>query len=127
MSYLIDTNAWIAFFEDSPVLSEEAAQIMESGEDCFISIASVWEAAIKVSLGKLKLPYDLRSDLPRLIDENGFMLLGVDIDDATAVVDLLHHHGDLFDRIMAAQAMRRGLRVISRDPVFTRYGLRRIW
>ena len=100
---------------------------MESGQDCFISVASVWEAAIKVSIGKLKLPYDLRRDLPRLLDENGFTLLGVDLDDATAVVDLSHHHGDPFDRIMAAQAMKRGLRVISRDPVFTSYGLKRIW
>lgn len=67
------------------------------------------------------------NDLPRLIEENGFQLLPVEIDDATGVCDLPHHHGDLFDRMMAVQAMRRNLRVISRDPVFEKYGLRRIW
>lgn len=59
MSILVDTNAWIAFFEDSPMLSDRAATLMESSEEvCFISIASIWESAIKVGLGKLKLPYD---------------------------------------------------------------------
>lgn len=128
MSYLIDTNAWIAFFEGDRTFATEAKAIMvESATECAISIASVWEAAIKVALGKLKLPYDLRTDLPRLLEDNGFQILPVEIDDATAVSDLPHHHGDPFDRIMVVQAMRRNLRVISRDPVFGKYGLRRIW
>jgi len=127
VSYLVDTNAWIMFFEDSPRLSNAAAEIIESPADCFISVASVWEASIKVALEKLRLPYDLRDDLPRLIEECGFKLLGVEIDDATAVCDLPHHHGDPFDRMMATQAMRRNLRIISSDPVFEKYGLRRIW
>ena len=99
----------------------------ESPAACFISIASVWEAAIKVALGKVRLPYDLRDDLPRIIEDNGFRLLPVEIDDATSVCDLPHHHGDPFDRLMAAQAMRRNLRIISRDAIFEKYGLRRIW
>lgn len=127
VSCLVDTNAWIMFFEDSPRLSGRAADIMESPAACYISIASVWEAAIKVGLGKLRLPYDLRYDLPRLIEENGFLLLPVEVDDAASVMDLPHHHGDPFDRLMAVQAMRRNLRVISSDPVFEQYGLRRIW
>lgn len=127
MSCLIDTNGWIAFFEDSPQLGATAADLIEAGEPCFVSVASIWEAGIKVALGKLKLPYNLRNDLPRLLEENGFQLLPVEIDDATGVCDLPHHHGDPFDRMMAMQAMRRNFRVISRDPVFEKYGLRRIW
>ena len=127
MSYLIDTNGWIAFFEDDPVLSEEAATVMESGADCFISTASIWEAAIKVGNGKLELPYDLKHDLPRLIEQNGFGLLGIELADVVEVKDLARHQGDPFDRIMAVQARRRGWQVISRDPVFDTYGLRRVW
>ena len=127
MSYLVDTNGWIAFFQDSRDLSEKAAKIMESGEPCYISLASVWEASIKIGLKKLILPYDVRSELQALIEENGFSLLPVEMDDATAVVDLPPHHGDPFDRIMAVQAARRSMRVISRDPIFEKYGLRRIW
>ena len=128
MSILVDSNAWIAFFEDSPVLSDRAASLMESSEEaCFISIASIWETAIKIGLGKLRLPYDLESDLPQILKENGFTILGLEVGDVVAVKDLEPIHGDPFDRIQVAQARRRGWRVISRDSVFERYGLRRIW
>jgi len=128
VSYLVDTNAWIGFWEGRKDFSPSAKRIMiDSPESCFISIASIWEASIKMGLGKLKLPYDLKADLPGLLDENGFVLLPIELDDALGVDDLPPHHGDPFDRIMVIQAMRRSLRVISRDPAFDRYGLRRIW
>jgi PIN domain nuclease of toxin-antitoxin system len=128
VSFLVDTNAWIGFFEGKTDFGKLAKQTMtgQSG-DCFVSVASIWEAAIKVSLGKLKLPYDLETDLPGILEENGFTVLGVDIADAAAVKDLASLHGDPFDRIQVVQARRRGWRVISRDPVFERYGLRRVW
>ena len=128
MKYLIDTNAWIGFFEGSADFGAAAKRTMcEHPGECLISMTSVWEAAIKIALGKLVLPYDIRTDLPRLIEENGFTLLPVAFDDATGVMDLPRHHGDPFDRLMAVQALRRNLRVVSRDPVFESYGLRRIW
>jgi PIN domain nuclease of toxin-antitoxin system len=126
--YLVDTNAWIALLEDSPGLSNRAADLMESGRNnCFVSLASVWEAAIKVGLGKLKLGYSLDTDLPRLFAENGFEIITPDWRTVTAVQHLEPVHGDPFDRIQVVQARQRGLDIISRDPVFDRYGLRRIW
>lgn len=128
MKYLIDTNAWIGFFEGSNDFGAAAKRAMSSHpEDCAISMASVWEASIKICLGKLALPYDIRTDLPRLFEENGFTVLPVSFDDATGVVDLPRHHGDPFDRLMAVQSLRRNLGIISRDPIFEPYGLRRIW
>lgn len=128
MKYLVDTNAWIALFENSPELTDAGASLMESaGSECFVSIASIWEAAIKVGLGKLKLPYDLAGDLPGILEDNGFEILAVEFADATGVRDLEQVHGDPFDRIQAVQARRRGFSVISRNPVFDRYGIRRIW
>ena len=128
MKYLIDTNAWIELFENSSQLSEVGADLMESeNSECFVSIASIWEAAIKIGLGKLKLPYDLSVDLPRIFEENGFEILSMEFADATSVSDLELIHGDPFDRIQAIQAHRRGLTVISRDPIFDRYGIPRIW
>jgi PIN domain nuclease of toxin-antitoxin system len=126
--YLVDTNAWIALLEDSPQLSDRAAAVMESGlHDCYVSLASVWETAIKVGLGKLKLPYTLDHDLPRLFEQNGFTVITPDWRSVTAVQHLEPIHGDPFDRIQVVQARQRGLDIISRDPVFDRYGLRRIW
>jgi PIN domain nuclease of toxin-antitoxin system len=128
VSYLIDTNGWIAFFEDAPELSNRAAEIIESRDlDCFVSIASVWEAAIKVGIGKLVLPYDLRRDLPRLFDECGFQVLPISMEDSLSVGGLEAIHGDPFDRMQVVQASARQLKVISRDAIFDRYGLKRIW
>lgn len=128
MRYLVDTNAWIALLEDSPHLTERAAELMESGEhDCFVSLASVWEAAIKAGLEKLSLPYSLGDDLQQLFADNGFTILAPDWHAVTAVQHLEPVHGDPFDRIQVVQARQHGLDIISRDPVFDRYGLRRVW
>lgn len=128
MKYLIDTNAWIGFFEGSKGFGARAKKTMsEHPEQCIISTASIWEASIKIGLGKLVLPYDIRTDLPTLLDDNGFTLASVSFDDATGVVDLPRYHGDPFDRLMTVQALRRNLSVISSDPMFERYGVRRIW
>jgi len=95
--------------------------------ECCVSLASVWEASIKVGLGKLKLPYWPDRDLPRILEENGFEVLVPDWRAVTAVQHVDPVHGDPFDRIQVVQARLHGLDVISRDPVFDRYGLRRVW
>lgn len=118
----------MAFFENAPVLSEVAASTIESPDSrCYVSIASIWEAAIKVGLGKLNLPYDLKADLPQILDNCGMELLPVSFEDAVAVQELERIHGDPFDRIQVAQANRHELEIISRDTIFDRYGLKRIW
>ena len=128
MNYLIDTNAWIGFFEGLPDFGKAARALMqEKSASCHISVASVWEASIKVGIGKLKLPYDLEDDLPALVEANGFQFCPMEVGDALAVRNLERLHGDPFDRIMVVQARRRGWRVISRDPVFDAYGIPRIW
>jgi PIN domain nuclease of toxin-antitoxin system len=126
--YLVDTNAWIGFLDGRADFSGLAkALLIEEPDECVISIASIWEAAIKAGIGKLKLPYDLETDLPRILEDNGFELLGVEIGDAAGVRALEPVHGDPFDRIQVVQARRRRLQIISRDPVFDRYGLKRVW
>lgn len=128
MRYLVDTNAWIGFLDGRPDFGGLAKALMtEEFDECVISIASIWEAAIKVGIGKLKLPYDLETDLPRILEENGFELLGVELADAVGVRALESVHGDPIDRIQVIQARRRKLQIISRDPVFDRYGLNRVW
>lgn len=128
MKYLVDTNAWIGFLGGDKAFGRHARDVMEIEPwECVVSLASVWEAAIKVGLGKLKLPYSLEEDLPRLFEENGFEILNPDWSAVASVQDLEHLHGDPFDRIQVAQARQHRLHVVSRDPVFDRYGLRRVW
>lgn len=127
MSYLLDTNAWIAFFQNSD-LGTGAENTIESNHlDCWISTASIWEAAIKVGIGKLDLPYSLSDDMPRMFEETGFRLLSLSFEDVTEVEVLPHHHRDPFDRVQAMQCLRRDWKIVSRDPVFDRYGIPRIW
>ena len=128
MSYLVDTNAWMGFFEARSDFGKDAkATMLEFQSDCFVSVASIWEASIKVGLGKLHLPYDLKADLPKILDDCGMQLLPVEFEDAVAVQELEPIHCDPFDRIQLVQAQRRGMEIISRDSVFDRYGLKRIW
>jgi PIN domain nuclease of toxin-antitoxin system len=125
--YLVDTNAWIFFFDDSPKLSNRIANILEDpNSSCFLSIASIWEAAIKVGLGKLRLAYDLEHDLPRILEENGFQLLPIDLEDAVGVKELPPLHGDPFDRIQIVQARRRGWKILSHDSLLDGYDIQRI-
>jgi PIN domain nuclease of toxin-antitoxin system len=127
VKYLIDTNAWIFFFEDSPKLNETVAQVLENPDShCYVSIASVWEASIKVAIGKLQLGYDLKKDLPRILEENGFQLLPIEFEDAVGVHSLPPHHGDPFDRIQIVQAQRRNLTILSHDTGLDAYNLPRI-
>lgn len=128
MRYLVDTNAWIGFLEGEHGFPRRAKDILQHEPwECCISLASVWEAASKLGLGKLKLGYSLDTDLPRLFEENGFEVITPDWRAVTAVQQLEPVHGDPFDRIQVVQARQRGMHIISRDPVFDRYGLRRVW
>lgn len=88
-----------------------------------VSIASLWEIAIKSALGKLQAP----DDLPQRVEELGFELLGITVEHAWAVRHLPHHHRDPFDRLLIAQAQVEQLPIVSVDPAFAAYDVAVIW
>jgi PIN domain nuclease of toxin-antitoxin system len=92
-----------------------------------VSIASCWEIAIKVGLGKLNLGEPSRSFLSREIARNNFELLAISLDHATLVEGLAPHHKDPFDRLLIAQAIVEGISVVSSDEVFDAYPITRFW
>ena len=129
---LIDTNALIWYAKEPARLSKRAAAVIrEQGN--FYSYASVWELAIKSSLGKLKLtnqqgqPSDARQFVLSLVRNLGLRTLLIDFDDVAGVEHLPLHHRDPFDRLLAVQAKRNDLPIVSADPVFERYGVKRVW
>jgi PIN domain nuclease of toxin-antitoxin system len=80
MQLLLDTQAFLWWVEDSPRLSRRARRaIAEPGNDCWLSLVSCWEMAIKVSLGKLRLRPPLKRFVPEQLGANGFRLLEVDL------------------------------------------------
>ena len=126
MPVLLDTHAFLWWCEDSRELSKKARKSI-SEEDCLLSMASLWEIAIKVSQGKLKLPSSFAHYVPEQISLNGFSRLEIGFRHVAGCGQLPWHHRDPFDRLLVAQAIEEDVRVVSRDPVFEQYGVRRIW
>ena len=126
MPVLLDTHAFLWWCEDSPELSKKARTVMKA-EDCFVSLASFWEIAIKVSLNKLRVPGIIDRYLADQMSLNGFEQLEISFRQIMRCATLERHHGDPFDRLLLAQAQEESLPIVSRDPAFDRYGIKRIW
>ena len=92
-----------------------------------MSLASCWEIALKVSLGKLDISTRLERFLTEQMALNGFQPLAITVGHVVRVAALPFHHRDPFDRLLAAQALDGNLTIASADPVFKRYGVRRVW
>ena len=128
MRLLLDTHAFLWWVQDAPALSRRArATMARADNECLLSLASCWEIAIKTSLGKVELPGTMEHFVPEQISQNGFALLEIGFRHVARVASLPFHHRDPFDRLLVAQALDEGLAVVSADPVFRRYGVRRIW
>ena len=88
----------------------------------YVSAASAWEVAIKIGLGRLTPTRTVQNS----VDESGFLELPITLRHAERVAGLPTHHLDPFDRLLIAQADIEGLVLVTRDPVFGRYGVERI-
>ena len=102
MNILLDTHAFLWFVADDTRLSDTARSLIEADDSQpFLSIASLWEMAIKVSLGKLKFeqPYELF--IPQQLTINGIGILNLSLEHTAAISTLPFHHRDPFDRVIA--------------------------
>ena len=128
MRLLLDTHVWLWWSQDAPELSRPARRaIANPANQCWLSTASAWEMALKISNGKLRLEGDLEDFLPSQMAENGFAFLPIDVRHVARTVKLPFHHRDPFDRLIVAQALVEGLTVVSADEIFSKYGVRRLW
>ncbi len=127
MNYLIDTHALIWFLNGDEELSENAKKCMEEKSSInFVSIASLWEIAIKISLGKLELnaPYN---KLAEQLEKNNFQVLPITFEDTLILSSLPFHHRDPFDRIIISQSLTNNMPVISKDKYFKSYAVSLFW
>ena len=128
MNILLDTHTFLWFVDDNPRLSEPARILIESdNSQPFISMASLWEMAIKISLGKLQLKQPYEIFVPQQLTSNGIGVLNLSIEHTTAIATLPFHHRDPFDRLIIAQAQIENMPLVSVDPAFDAYKIKRVW
>ena len=128
MKFIADTHAFLWFITDSEQLSPKAKALLEASEsNRVLSVASIWEIAIKTSLGKLSFKKPLEELLPEQISLNYFQVLDISMEHALRVASLRMWHRDPFDRMIVAQALTEGLPVLSNDEALDAYGVQRLW
>ncbi len=124
MRLLIDSHALVWWREGSRALTTAARDsIADPANDVLVSIAGLWELAIKEASGKLKLPADLET----IVVEERFSVLAINFDHLRRLKALPRHHRDPFDRMMIAQALAEGIPIATGDRAFARYGVQIVW
>ncbi len=127
MGYLLDTHALLWFAVGDPHFPKPLKAIVDDPkESCFISVASLWEIAIKVQIGKLSIGMSIE-DLFAFIGRNQIEVLQINFPHLLKVSNMPRIHGDPFDRLIAAQALSENLTLLSRDKEFDKYGVSVLW
>lgn len=123
---LLDSHTLLWFLDDDTKLSSNAKQQIEQANRTYISIISIWEIAIKIGIGKLKVEFDFK-DLPQILLQLNIEILPITFADTEIYIGLPLHHRDPFDRILIAQAINYKLAIIDCDVAFDAYPVQRIW
>jgi PIN domain nuclease of toxin-antitoxin system len=128
MDLLLDTHALLWFaLGDSQLSATANSLIRDPANRVFVSPASYWEIAIKMSKGKYLLHVPHATFFEGAIANNGFGVLHIEPRHTEVIVTLVHHHNDPFDRILIAQAIAEGMSILSGDPAFDAYPITRLW
>ncbi len=128
MRLLLDTHAliWMVSLDDK--LSEKAKTlILDTDNELFLSVASIWEISIKASLGKLILQQPIEQIINQQVQINGVQLISIEAAHALAVSTLPWHHRDPFDRLIIAQSQLENLTILGCDTAMDVYEIERIW
>lgn len=127
---ILDTHAWLWYYLGDGQLSRHArAMIEDRTQTKFVSLASCWELAIKVSTGKYVLAETFFDLFQHSIMDNGFQVLSIELRhvDRVAKLPFPSPHKDPFDRLLVSQALEEGMPIVSRDESLDAYGVTRLW
>ena len=129
MRVLLDTHVFLWWASERGArVSKRARELLSDGStDVSFSMASAWEIAIKVGIGRIELPGMLDRYLPDRLIQHGFELLSIELPHALRAAVLPRIHGDPFDRMLIAQAQVEVLPIMTADPLIGRYDVETIW
>ncbi len=128
MQFLLDTHTFLWFVNESEEIPEYLFNLLESDVDLLLSIASLWEIAIKVSINKLTLPKNYQEFMNEQIEINDIQILPISLSHLSLITTLPLHHKDPFDRLIIAQAIEKNITIISKDSAFNSYTeIKTIW
>lgn len=121
MNVLLDTHIALWAVQDSPLLTARAREIILSpSSTIYVSAASLWEISIKFSLGRGDMPISGKEALA-YFREAGYRILAIEPEHTIEAENLPPHHKDPFDRLLVAQALTEPLRLLTHDPLVSRY------
>ncbi|MGM3306395.1 type II toxin-antitoxin system VapC family toxin [Anabaena sp. WFMT] len=123
---LLDTHTLLWFTMGDPRINPNLRLQIENNDN-LLSIASIWEIAIKHSISKLKLALGFDDFVEHQIIDNGIIIKTIEQKHISVVAQLLLHHRDPFDRILIAQAIVENIPIISVDNKFDAYPIKRLW
>lgn len=128
MKFLLDTHTLIWFIIGNSQLPVPLRIMIETVENQrLVSIVSLWEIAIKMSLGKLDMGAPFSALVPGQLIANRMEILPISVAHLHQVAQLPFHHRDPFDRLLLAQSQVEQIPILSRDATFDQYGAQRIW
>jgi PIN domain nuclease of toxin-antitoxin system len=120
---LLDTHVFLWWRGDSRRLGRAARQAIVDAEVVFVSAATAWEAAIKVAIGRLRIPESVEAG----VVDSGFEKLPISFAHAEAAAALPPHHSDPFDRMLVAQAQCENLALVTHDRHLQPYDVQILW
>jgi PIN domain nuclease of toxin-antitoxin system len=127
MNLLLDTHTYIWFSENNPELSKKAKKMIENSDNtAYISIASLWEMAIKISIGKLVIKQNFKAVISDLAN-SGIEVLPISFEHVLKSSLFPFYHKDPFDRIIIAQSICEDMSLLSADVIFDQYCSKRVW
>lgn len=129
MKLLFDTQAFLWWCLGIPKISRQACNQLDRADEVFLSPVTLWEIGLKAG-GKgfdFHLPDDWEKVLPAHAERHRITWLPISPGHCRHIQDLPFHHKDPFDRMIVAQALSEGLKVVSSDPMFDDYAVERIW
>lgn len=121
MRYLIDTHVLLWYIKGDNRLKSKYIEIIDDADtEILVSSVSLWEIALKISIGKLELNTDYKNFI-NFFTERDFSILDFDSEDLNTMINLPFHHQDPFDRLIIAQSITKNLSLISDDNKFKKY------